>query len=119
MSRSAPADASRREVIAALGAVGLMSALPRAVRAQETPKAPADPAGTLPNKTVLAEKDPAMRVHSERPLTASVTAEHLNDDVTPTGRHFIRNNLFTPSLDAGKHTVEIVGLVDKPLTFTV
>ena len=118
MSRTPPSDASRREALAALGAIGVMSALPRSVLAQEA-KPPAEPAGTIPNKAVLAEKDPAMRVHSERPLTASVTAEYLNDDVTPTNRHFVRNNLFTPDFDEAKHTVEIAGLVDKPLTLTV
>ena len=60
-----------------------------------------------------------MRPHSERPLTASVTAEYLGDDVTPTSRHFIRNNLFTPDFDAAKHVVEVTGLVDKPLKFTL
>ena len=109
---------SRREAIAALGALGLASALPRSAFAQEA-KPPADPGGTVPNAAVMAEKDAAMRVHSERPLTASVTAEYLNDDVTPTSRHFVRNNLFTPDFDAAKHTVEIIGLVDKPLTLTV
>jgi DMSO/TMAO reductase YedYZ molybdopterin-dependent catalytic subunit len=94
-------------------------ALPNAARGQDAPKAPAEPAGTVPNKTVLAEKDAALRTHSERPLTASATAEYLGDDVTPTNRHFIRNNLFTPDFDESRHKVEITGLVDTPLTLTV
>jgi DMSO/TMAO reductase YedYZ molybdopterin-dependent catalytic subunit len=68
---------------------------------------------------VLAEKDAVLKPHSDRPLTASATAEHLGDDVTPTSRHFVRNNLFTPDFDAAKHTVEITGLVDNPMTLTV
>jgi DMSO/TMAO reductase YedYZ molybdopterin-dependent catalytic subunit len=112
-------NTGRRRAIAALGALGIVGAVPATGRAGEAQKPPAEPAGTIPNKAVLAEKDPAMRMHSERPLTASVTAEYLNDDITPTSRHFVRNNLFTPDFDEAKHTVEIAGLVDKPLTFTV
>ena len=115
-------DAARREfvgAIASLGALGALGALPRGLYAQDAPKPSADPAGTIPNKAVLAEKDAAMRMHSERPLTASVTAEYLNDEVTPTSRHFIRNNLFTPDFDASKHLVEVTGLVERPLTLTL
>ena len=68
---------------------------------------------------VLAEKGRGDEPHSERPLTASVTAEYLGDDVTPTSRHFIRNNLFTPDFDESKHTVEVGGLVDRPMKLTV
>lgn len=114
---------SRREFIGALAglsaAATIAGAVPRAAWAQDAPKPPAEPAGTVPNKTVLAEKDPVLRPHSERPLTASATAEHLGDDVTPTSRHFIRNNLFTPDFEEAKHSVEITGLVDKPMRLTV
>lgn len=115
-------DARRREFIGALGGLGAWSALgalPMQAVAQDAPKPPAEPAGTVSNKAVMAEKDPAMRTHSERPLTASLTAEHLHDDVTPTSRHFVRNNLFTPEIDAGKHVLQITGLVDKPMTLTL
>ena len=111
----------RRDFLSAVAGLGASAALglPRTVWSQDKPKPPAEPAGTIPNSAVLAEKDPVMKPHSERPLTASATAEYLGDDVTPTSRHFIRNNLFTPDFDAAKHKVEIAGLVDKPLTLTV
>jgi len=113
---------SRRDFIGAMAGLGASAALAGTVIpgwAQDAPKPPADPAGTVPNKAVLAEKNPVVRPHSDRPLTASATAEHLGDDVTPTDRHFIRNNLLTPDFDATKHTVEIAGLVDKPMVLTV
>jgi DMSO/TMAO reductase YedYZ molybdopterin-dependent catalytic subunit len=126
MSHSRPGralpDPSRRDFVAALGSLGAVSALgalPLHALAQDAPKPPADPAGTVPNKAVMAEKDAALKVHSERPLTASATAEFLNDDVTPTNRHFVRNNLFTPELDESRHVVEITGLVDKPMSLTI
>jgi DMSO/TMAO reductase YedYZ molybdopterin-dependent catalytic subunit len=59
-----------------------------------------------------------MKVLTERPLTANVTAEHLHDAVTPANRLFIRNNLLTPDLQAAGHTLTIKGLVEKPMTLT-
>ena len=119
----ATSNPARREFVSALAGLGasaaLAAALPGRAWSQDAPKPPADPAGAVPNKVVLAEKDAAVKPHSDRPLTASATAEYLGDDVTPTNRHFIRNNLFTPDFDESKHTVEIAGLVERPMTLTV
>jgi DMSO/TMAO reductase YedYZ molybdopterin-dependent catalytic subunit len=60
-----------------------------------------------------------MQTHSDRPLTGSVSAEHHNHAVTPNNRMFIRNNLLTPDLDAGKHRLAIKGLVDRELTYSL
>ena len=115
---------SRREfvarvtgAVAALGGLGL----PRELLAQEkaSPPKPVEPAGTIPNEKVLAEKDAAMQAHSDRPLTGSVPAEHHNYAVTPNDRMFIRNNHLTPDLAEGSHRLTIKGLVDKELTFSV
>src|SRR5687768_9424683 len=96
---------TRREFftrIAGAGAVAVMggSIVPGELLAQEkgAPQPPADPAGTVPNAAVMAEKNPAMQMHSERPLTGSLPAEHHNYRVTPNDRMFIRNNLLTPDL---------------------
>jgi DMSO/TMAO reductase YedYZ molybdopterin-dependent catalytic subunit len=83
-----------------------------------TPEAPALPGPVVSNAAVFAEKDPVMKVLTERPLTANATAENLNDSVTPTNRLFIRNNLLTPDLQAAGHTLTIKGLVDKQMTLT-
>lgn len=100
--------------VAILGSAHLREALAQAVK-----PAPADPPGTVPNAVVMAEKSPAMQVHSERPLTGSVPAEQHNFAVTPTDRMYIRNNLLTPDIDASRHRLTIKGLVERELTFSV
>jgi len=84
-----------------------------------TPAAPPLPGPVVTNAAVIVEKDPVMKVLTERPLTANATAENLNDAVTPANRLFIRNNLLTPDLQAAGHTLTVKGLVDKQMTFTI
>jgi len=122
--RPAVQQPARREFIARIavtGAAVAAASLPHELFAQaaEAPKPPADPAGTVPNSAVLAEKNPALKPHSERPLTGSVTAENHNFAVTPNDRMFIRNNLLTPDLDAGKHRLTVKGLVEREVTFSL
>ncbi len=106
--------------IAGAGAVVATGAgFPGMSLAQGAPKPPADPAGVIGNDVVMGGKDAALKMHSERPLTASATAEYLSDDITPNNRVFIRNNLFTTEFSESTHVVEIKGLVDKPLKLTV
>jgi sulfite oxidase len=90
-----------------------------AALAQEAVKPPADPAGTVPNDKVMAEKYSVMRPHSDRPLTASVTAEFHHFPATPNDRMFVRNNLLTPDIDAAAHKLKVKGLVHKEITFSV
>lgn len=112
---------SRRDFMAkvAVAAVTAGVTVPKMALAQSAPKPPADPAGVISNNAVMGGKDAALKIHSERPLTASATAEFLADDVTPTNRVFVRNNLFTTEFSEATHVVEIKGLVDKPLKLTV
>lgn len=114
---------TRRRFISHLAGAGAVAVLGgthlREALAQAAKPAPADPPGTIPNAAVMAEKSPAMQVHSERPLTASVPAEQHNFAVTPTDRMFIRNNLLTPDIDVSKHRLTIKGLVERELTFSV
>lgn len=124
METAAVPQLSRREFIARIAGTGVAVAaagLPSELFAQaaEAPKPPADPAGTVPNSAVLAEKNPALKPHSERPLTGSVPAESHNFAVTPNDRMFIRNNLLTPDLDAGKHRLTIKGLVEREVSFSL
>lgn len=120
--RSGVMTADRRSFLARLAGYGAAAAAAhggiRAARAQ-APAAPAEPPGSVPNATVLAGKDAVLRVHSERPLIASVTAEHQNFLVTPTRRMFIRNNLNTPHIDAAKHVLTVRGLVERELQLTL
>jgi DMSO/TMAO reductase YedYZ molybdopterin-dependent catalytic subunit len=117
------AQPARREFMAriAAGAAMAAGAASHEVWAQGSPvpAPPADPAGTVSNASVLADKSPAMKVHSERPLTGSVPADGHNFAVTPNDRMFVRNNLLTPELDPAKHRLTIKGLVEREMTFSV
>lgn len=126
MVEAAQAPLPRRAFMSQLAGAGLAAALGgtmvREGLAQTPPpaaKPPADPPGTVSNATVMAEKTPAMKPHSERPLTGSVPAEEHNYAVTPNDRMFIRNNLLTPDLDAAKHRLSIKGLVDREMNFSL
>lgn len=110
----------------AAGAVAVAGTIPADLLAQgapaapaAAPKPPADPAGTVSNAAVMTDKSAAMKMHSERPLTASVTADEHNFAVTPTDRMFVRNNLLTPDLDAAKHRLTIKGLVEREVSFSL
>jgi len=113
MSNVIRAAARRREFLAQLAGLGALAVPGRTLAQAVTP--PADPAGTVPNSVVLAQKAQSFTVHSARPLTGSVTAEFHDFDVTPNDRMFVRNNLLTPDLDAAKHVLRVRGLVEKPL----
>lgn len=83
------------------------------------PELPPDVPGTVSNAAVMAEKDAVIKIHTERPLTASIAAEYLNDPVTPTKRMFIRNNLLIPDIDPATHRLAVTGLVGRPLDLSL
>ncbi len=117
-------DQGRRQFIERIGQAGVLTVaasplLGARAFAQQAAAPPAPIPGTVPNAAIMAEKDPAVKVLTERPLTASATAEYLHDEVTPTARLFIRNNLLTPDLDAATLRLRVTGLVDKPLDLSV
>jgi len=116
-------DESRRSFLSGVAGVGALAALgdARTVLAQDKPAAKPEPVvpGTIGNDAVKKEKIAQMQWHSERPLTGSVPAELHDFDVTPTDRMFVRNNLFTPELDAGRHRLALKGLVDRELSFSL
>jgi len=103
----------------ALDAAAQTAQMPASAPTSSPAPAPPLPGPVVPNDAVIAEKDPVMKVLTERPLTANATAENLNDAVTPANRLFIRNNLLTPDLQEAGHTLTIKGLVDKPMTLTL
>jgi DMSO/TMAO reductase YedYZ molybdopterin-dependent catalytic subunit len=84
------------------------------------------PAGLIPAawaeglKDVVIEGKDGLIVLGDRPLNAETAAHLLDDDVTPTLRHFIRNNGLAPddtSPDAWTMTVD--GEVEEPLELTI
>ena len=56
--------------------------------------------GLIPSAWVEVDQDllpkPDMIVHSENPFNGEFPPHLLNDDVTPTARHFVRNNSSVP-----------------------
>jgi DMSO/TMAO reductase YedYZ molybdopterin-dependent catalytic subunit len=61
-----------------------------------------------------------LTILNDRPVNAETPAHLLDDAVTPTSRHFIRNNGIPPvSVDANSWQLTIDGLVDKPLTLSI
>jgi len=57
---------------------------------------------------------------NDRPLNAETPAHLLDDAITPTERHFIRNNGIEPAdVDADGWTLTIDGLVDNPMEMTI
>ncbi len=68
---------------------------------------------------VIEGKD-GLTLLNDRPLNAETPAHLLDDAVTPTERHFIRNNGNPPaSVDAADWTIAIDGEVDTPLNLTI
>jgi len=116
-------EESRRSFLTGIAGAGALAALGEAVTLREalaqTSPASAAPPGTVTNETIKAAKVPAMQYHSERPITGSVPAHEHDFEFTPTDRVFVRNNLLTPDLDINAHRLEVKGLVDKELTFSI
>jgi len=68
---------------------------------------------------VLQGKD-GLTLLSDRPVNAETPAHLLDDAITPTNRHFIRNNGLLPdNMDAEGWTLTIDGFVDTPLELTI
>lgn len=81
------------------------------------------PSGLIPaalaNTDVLDGKD-GLSLLNDRPLNAETPAHLLDDDTTPTGRHFVRNNGIPPiDTSADNWTLTVDGLVDTPLSLSI
>ncbi len=67
----------------------------------------------------LADKD-GLSLLNDRPVNAETPAHLLDDAITPTERHFIRNNGLLPdNMEAEGWTLTVDGFVDTPLTLTI
>jgi len=81
------------------------------------------PAGFVPlalaDSHMIEGKD-GITILNDRPVNAETPADMLDDDVTPTSRHFIRNNGIPPEdMDAGSWTFTVDGFVDSPMTMSI
>ncbi len=67
----------------------------------------------------IAGKD-GLVVLNDRPLNAETPPHLLDDDITPTARHFVRNNGVPPeTMDPADWTLTVDGLVDTPMTLGI
>ena len=81
------------------------------------------PAGLIPaafaDEAVLVGKD-GLTLLNDRPLNAETPPHLLDDPITPTPRHFIRNNGIPPSeADPDTWTLTVDGLVDRPMSLSI
>ncbi|MEO1192569.1 MAG: sulfite oxidase [Pseudomonadota bacterium] len=81
------------------------------------------PQGLIPvalaSDDVLVGKD-GLRLLNDRPVNAETPAHLLDDPITPTSRHFIRNNGNVPEdMNPDTWTLTIDGLVDQPLKLSI
>lgn len=73
----------------------------------------------LAAEVVIPGKD-GLTVLNDRPMCAETPPHLLDDAITPTGRHFVRNNGLMPEdLDESRWKLAIDGLVDSPLTLSL
>ena len=82
------------------------------------------PSGFIPealasSPTAIAGKD-GLTILNDRPVNAETPPHLLDDEVTPTSRHFIRNNGLLPDdMDAATWSLTVDGLVNTPLTLSI
>lgn len=82
------------------------------------------PAGFVPlaladGHEMIEGKD-GLTVFNDRPVNAETPAHLLDDAVTPTSRHFIRNNGIVPDdMNPDTWSLKIDGLVDNPMTLSI
>ena len=82
------------------------------------------PSGFIPEalaaKKMTIEGKDGLTVLNDRPVNAETPAHLLNDAVTPTARHFIRNNGIVPEdMDPAAWKLRIDGLVNSPTTYSI
>jgi DMSO/TMAO reductase YedYZ molybdopterin-dependent catalytic subunit len=82
------------------------------------------PAGFLPMALAetpgeVAGKD-GLIVYNDRPVNAETPPPLLDDPITPTARHFVRNNGVPPeNVSAEGWELTVDGFVDKPMTLSI
>ncbi|MDE0210312.1 MAG: molybdopterin-dependent oxidoreductase, partial [Boseongicola sp.] len=81
------------------------------------------PYGLVPaafaSEDVLVGKD-GLTLLNDRPINAETPAHLLDDAITPTARHFIRNNGLPPEdVDAEGWSLTVDGLVENPMALSI
>jgi DMSO/TMAO reductase YedYZ molybdopterin-dependent catalytic subunit len=81
------------------------------------------PGGLIPaafaDENVLVGKD-GLTLLNDRPVNAETPPHLLDDAITPTARHFIRNNGIPPAeVVPSTWTLTVDGMVDNPMAYTI
>ena len=81
------------------------------------------PAGLIPaafaDENVLVGKD-GLTLLNDRPVNAETPPHLLDDAITPTARHFIRNNGIPPAeMNPDTWTLTVDGLVERPMAWSI
>lgn len=109
----APEDDSKRRFLGGAGLLTAATIFGVALPLQMTSTRALAQAGAIEGKDGLT-------VLNDRPVNAETPAHLLDDAVTPTSRHFIRNNGLEPvDVDAGAWTLTVDGFVDTPLELSI
>ncbi len=112
------APAGRRTVLRGAGLATMTAALGAAVPFAANLKPGFVPAAFAADD-LLAGKD-GLTMLGDRPLNAETPPHLLDDAITPTSRHFIRNNGLPPeNVAADDWTLTVDGLVDNPLELSI
>jgi DMSO/TMAO reductase YedYZ molybdopterin-dependent catalytic subunit len=120
-----PTTSQRREFLRnTLAAVGAAIPFAQHMPTGFTPivlaQAPAAPAAG--DEGALLKTKEGLTILGDRPINAETPAHLLNDAVTPSERHYVRNHGFVPApsvIDPAKWTVKIDGEVEQPLKLTI
>jgi DMSO/TMAO reductase YedYZ molybdopterin-dependent catalytic subunit len=111
--------ADRRGFLRGAGLATLSALVGAAIPFHRTMPAGFVPVAMAATEGELAGKD-GLTVLNDRPMNAETPADLLDDEVTPTSRHFIRNNGVPPEgVDAAGWQLTIDGLVDTPLKLKI
>ncbi|MEM9911541.1 MAG: sulfite oxidase [Pseudomonadota bacterium] len=113
-----PARRDRRKFLRSASAVAFGG-----VAGMTVPFAENFPKGLVPaafaEDNPLADKD-GLTLLNDKPVNAETPAHLLDDAITPTERHFIRNNGLLPeSMAAEGWTLTVDGFVDNPMTLSI
>ncbi|MEM8839435.1 MAG: sulfite oxidase [Pseudomonadota bacterium] len=112
------ANSGRRKFMKDTGLVTMMGLLGASIPFYNNMPAGLVPAA-LADDNVLAGKD-GLTLLNDRPVNAETPPEFLDDPITPTSRHFVRNNGLLPDdTDAASWTLTVDGLVNNPMSLSI
>ena len=80
------------------------------------------PLGITPLYANILKNKDKLTLLNDRPINAETPPHLLDDAITPTSRHFVRNNGIPPDLsdiDSNKWLLKINGNVNNPKTYTI